>query len=256
MNNILKLALCILLMVCFLAFSVSAESNGTFSWYCKRNTEHRQPDIDSEMRFIENYNGYYADKKCEQNNEKVIYLTFDVGYENGNVEKVMNILRDEKINGSFFILENFLIKNTDLVKRMVDEGDLVCNHTASHKDTSKMSLEELKIELETMERLFREKLGREMPKYFRPPEGKFSLDSMKYASELGYKTIFWSFAYADWDNNNQMSYEKAMEKIMSNTHNGAIMLFHPTSETNVNVLPDVIKSLKEQGYSFKTLDAI
>ena len=90
MNNILKLALCILLMVCFLAFSVSAESNGTFSWYCKRNTEHRQPDIDSEMRFIENYNGYYADKKCEQNNEKVIYLTFDVGYENGNVEKVFH----------------------------------------------------------------------------------------------------------------------------------------------------------------------
>ncbi len=254
MNKMLKFVLCILLTFGFWTLATSAESSGTFSWYCKRNTEHRQPEIDSEMRFIEDYNGYYVDKKCVENNEKVVYLTFDVGYENGNVEKIMDILRDEKINGSFFILENVLLKNTDLVKRMVNEGDLVCNHTANHNDISEMSLEELKIELETMEKLFKEKIGREMPKYFRPPEGKFSLDSMKYASELGYKTVFWSFAYADWDNNNQMSYEKAMEKVMSNTHNGAIMLFHPTSETNVKILPNVIKALKKQGYRFKTLE--
>lgn len=254
MNKFMKLTVCILLMLSFLSLSVCAQSNGEFSWYCKRNTQHLQPEIDSEMRFIEEYNGYYVDKECIKRGEKVIYLTFDVGYENGNVEKIMDILSEEKINGSFFILKNVLIKNTDLVKRMVDEGHLVCNHTASHRDTSKMTFDEFKSELEAMENLFKEKFGREMPKYFRPPEGRFSLDSMKYAYDLGYKTVFWSFAYADWDNNNQMSYEKAMDKVMSNTHNGAIMLFHPTSETNVKILRDVIKELKAQGYIFKTLE--
>ena len=139
---------------------------------------------------------------------------------------------------------------------MVENGNLVCNHTAKHPDVTKLSFEEMKDELETMEKLYLEKIGREMPKYFRPPEGKFSQESMANVQKLGYKTIFWSFAYADWDNNAQMSYEKALEKIMSNTHNGAIMLFHPTSSTNVKVLPEVIRQLKEQGYSFKTVDML
>ena len=256
MNKFMRSTACVFLIICFFSLSISAESNGEFSWYCKRNTQHLQPEIDSEMRFIEEYNGHYVDKEVTKRGEKVIYLTFDLGYENGNVGKIVDILAEEKVQGSFFILENVLLKNTDLIKRMVDKGHLVCNHTASHRDTSKMTFDEFKNELESMENLFKEKIGREMPKYFRPPEGRFSRDSMRYAFELGYKTVFWSFAYADWDNNNQMSYEKAMQKVMSNTHNGAIMLFHPTSETNVKILRDVIKELKSQGYSFKTLESL
>ena len=114
----------------------------------------------------------------------------------------------------------------------------------------------MKDELETMEKLYLENIGREMPKYFRPPEGKFSQESMANAQKLGYKTVFWSFAYADWDNNAQMSYEKALEKIMSNTHNGVIMLFHPTSKTNAEIMGELIKEWRSMGYEFGTLEEL
>lgn len=250
------------LLLLFLAFcfifsvSILGLAGDSFSWYCKRNTEHLQPEIDAEMRFIEDHGGYYVDRKYADSDEKVIYLTFDAGYENGNVEQILNILKNENVHGSFFVLENLIKKNGELICRMVEEGHLVCNHTATHKDISNLSCDELKNELETLERQFKEKTGREMPKYFRPPEGRFSIDSIKNLEALGYKTVFWSFAYADWDNNNQMSYEKAIEKVMSNIHNGAIILLHPTSETNVKILPEVIRQLKAQGYSFKTVDKL
>lgn len=254
MYRLLRFCATFTLLAVLMSFSISALASDTFSWYCKRNKEHLQPDIDTEMRFIEELDGYYVDKKYADSNEKVIYLTFDAGYENGNIEKILNTLKEENVKGSFFILENLLTKNPDLVCRMVEEGNLVCNHTSSHKDTSTMSRENLKKELESLERLFKEKTGREMLKYFRPPEGKFSHDSMRNAFSLGYKTVFWSFAYADWDNGNQMAPEKAIEKIMSNIHNGAIILLHPTSATNAEILPEVIKQLKTQGYTFKTID--
>ena len=256
MGRLLKLILCVLSLTLVLNVSTFALANDNFSWYCKRNTEHLQPEIDAEMRFIEEYDGYYVDKSVSDSHEKVIYLTFYAGYENGNIQKILEILQAENVTGSFFILENLLNKNPELVKKMVDNGNLVCNHTASHKDISKLSYDELKNELETMEKLFKEKTGREMAKYFRPPEGRFSETSMKNLSDLGYKTIFWSFAYADWDDNNQMSYDKALDKVMSNIHNGAIILLHPTSATNVAILPEIIHRLKSEGYSFKTVDKL
>lgn len=254
MGRLLKLIFCALSLTLILNVSTFALANDKFSWYCKRNTEHLQPEIDAEMRFIEEYNGYYVDKSALNSQEKVIYLTFDAGYENGNIQKILDILKEENVCGSFFILENLLNKNPDLVMKMVENGNLVCNHTASHKDISRLSFDELKNELETMEKLFREKTGRELAKYFRPPEGRFSRESIKNISDLGYKTIFWSFAYADWDNNNQMPYDKAFDKVMSNIHNGAILLLHPTSATNVAILPKIIHQLKSEGYSFKTID--
>ena len=234
--------------------SAAAESNESFSWYCKRNSEHLQPTLDSQINFIEECSGYYVDKNCDKQGEKIIYLTFDAGYENGNVAKILDVLKEENVSGSFFILENLLTNHSALVKRMVDDGNLVCNHTATHKDVSKVTYDELKYELKKMETLYREKIGGELPKYFRPPEGRFSHESLKNTASLGYKTIFWSFAYADWDNNHQMDPEKAFEKVMANIHNGEIMLLHPTSATNVKILPRIIKELKKQGYSFKTLE--
>lgn len=210
------------------------------------------------MTFIENYGGYYVDKKhgdeCE---EKVIYLTFDAGYENGNVERILNVLKEENVKAAFFVLENVILKNGDLIKRMVNDGHLVCNHTSKHLDVTKCkTVNEFRVELEKLEKDFKECTGLNMPKYFRPPEGKFSENSMKFASQLGYKTIFWSFAYADWDNASQMSATKAKEKIMSNIHNGEIMLLHPTSKTNADILGDVIREIKSQGYRFGTLDEL
>lgn len=254
MKNKVKFLLCLALCLVLLILNVSAEQSTSFSWYCKRNKDHLQPTCDVEMDFIHKYNGCYIDKRYKDCNEKVVYLTFDAGYENGNVSKTLDILKNENVQGSFFILEDLLLRHADLVVRMESEGNLVCNHTATHKDISKLSCEELKSELQRLEVLYKNATGKEMPKYFRPPEGRFSLESMKNLCELGYKTVFWSFAYADWDNNNQMSPDKAIEKVMSNIHNGAIILLHPTSKTNVIILPEIIKRLKEEGYSFKTLD--
>lgn len=244
----------------FLLFSLNlnifAETAKPYSWYCARNSEHKQPSIAPSMSFIEEYNGYYVDKKHGDScTEKVVYLTFDAGYENGNISKILDILKEENVSGAFFILEQLLRKNPELVIRMSDEGHIVANHTAKHKDISKMqSKNELEAELLSLEKLYTEITGRSMPKYFRPPEGKFSRESMIFANELGYKTIFWSFAYADWDNNSQPKIEFAKNKILSNIHNGAIILLHPTSSTNATILGDIIKELKSQGYVFKTLD--
>lgn len=257
MKRILTLLLVSLCIISQCSVNISAIEQ-SYSWYCVRNKEHKQPNADSNMSFVENYGGYYADKRFKDaSDEKVIYLTFDAGYENGNVEKILNVLKEENVPGAFFVLENLIIKNKDLIMRMVNEGHLVCNHTSKHLDVTKCkTIDEFRLELESLENIYREATGMEMPKYFRPPEGRFSKQSMEYASTLGYKTIFWSFAYADWDNSSQMSHDAAKEKILSNIHNGEIMLLHPTSATNAAILSDVIRELKSQGFRFASLDEL
>ncbi|MBO5305323.1 MAG: polysaccharide deacetylase family protein, partial [Clostridia bacterium] len=179
------------------------------------------------------------------------------GYENGNIEKILDVMKEEGVTGAFFILKNLILKNPDLVCRMASDGHLVCNHTATHKDMTKCSsIEEFKEELASLEKIYAEATGKTLASYYRPPEGKFDEASMKYAKELGYKTVFWSFAYADWDNDRQMSPQTAKQKILSNVHNGEVMLLHPTSATNAAILKDVIRELKNQGYRFGTLDEL
>ena len=247
------ISLCILSLCCVPAY---ATSNGSYSWYCVRNKDHLQPKADANMSFIEDLGGFYVDKNHSDNDsDKVIYLTFDAGYENGNVAKILDVLKEKDVDAAFFVLDNLILKNSDLIFRMIEEGHLVCNHTSKHLDVTKCeTVDEFREELESLERVYRETTGREMPKYFRPPEGKFSQRSMEFANELGYKTIFWSFAYADWDNNSQMSHSAAKEKILSNVHNGEIMLLHPTSATNAAILGDIIDELRSQGFRFGSLD--
>lgn len=251
---ILFLAACI----CIISLCPVTAFAKSLSWYCVRNKEHKQPVADSNMRFIENYNGYYIDHKHSDNSErKVIYLTFDAGYENGNIEKILNVLKEENVKAAFFVLSNLLEKSPELIQRMEKEGHTVCNHTSSHPDITKFeSIEKLKSELTLLEKRYFEITGKAMAKYFRPPEGRFNERSMQYLNELGYKTIFWSFAYADWDNNSQMSEEAAKKKIFDNIHNGEIMLLHPTSATNAAIMRDVIRQVKAEGYSFGTLDEL
>ena len=226
--------------------------------YCVHVKDHKQPSIGAELAFIEELGGYYINRRHTDTkaDDKVVYLTFDAGYENGNVAKILDILREENVSAAFFILQNLVVKNTELVKRMVNEGHTVCNHTARHKDMSTFSNEAFLEELRTLEALYKEHTGFEMPKYYRPPEGTFSRENLVCANENGYKTIFWSFAYPDWDNNRQMSTEKAQQIILDNIHNGEVMLLHPTSSTNAAILQDVIRALKEQGYRFGTLDEL
>ncbi len=225
-------------------------STAASGWYCKHTTDGVRPPCPPEMSYIEQYDGYYLG-----NDEKKIYLTFDAGYENGNVEKILDTLKAENVPAAFFILDNLVLSNGELVERMINEGHLVCNHTAKHKDVTKMaSFEEFKTEMEKMETIYTDAFGSGIAHYFRPPEGKISEQSLEWAQQLGYKTIMWSYAYADWDNNNQMSADDAVKKVLAGTHNGEILLLHPTSATNAEILPTLIKEWRAMGYTFGTLD--
>ena len=238
------------------AYRAAAGGEGAaYHWYVKRNSDGKQPVADSNMTFIEQFGGVYVDRNHGDDcSEKVIYLTFDAGYENGNIEKILNTLQEENVPAAFFILDNLIIKNTDLVCRMANEGHLVCNHTLKHHDMTKVhDKDAFASELEALEKLYLEKTGNTMAKFYRPPEGKFSRENMEFANALGYKTIFWSFAYADWDNDKQPDPEGAKKKILANTHNGAIVLLHPTSATNAEILRSLIEEWRARGYSFGKL---
>lgn len=244
-------AVSLVLTASVLVVGVSAAARG---WYCVRAKDHKRPVCDADMSYIADYGGYYIGR---EEDEKVVYLTFDAGYENGKVERVLDVLKSKGVRGSFFILGNLIERNGELVRRMADEGHIVANHTYSHRDMTKCSsAEEFVSELGRLEAAYRDLVGAEMPKYYRPPEGKFDEKTMKYASDAGYKTIFWSFAYADWDNDAQPSPSEAKKKILDNIHCGAVLLLHPTSATNAAILGDVIDTLISDGYRFGTLDEL
>ena len=231
----------------------AANVNGSgYSWYFKSNGKNT-PDLCPEAAFVKNYDVI----SIGDSNRKKIYLTFDAGYENGNVEKILDIMKDNDVKGTFFVLPRIVEHNTELCKRMKEEGHLVGNHSVHHKNMGKVSdLENFKKETQPLDEFFLEKTGYEMDKYFRPPEGAFTENTLKFAHELGYTTVFWSLAYADWDNNKQMNPEKALSLLVSRTHNGCVLLLHPTSETNVKILDSYIKTMKKQGYEFCLINDI
>ncbi len=226
-------------------------ADASYSWYFKRTDDGSRPPIPPEMAFVAEHGGVFLGE-----DEPVIYLTFDAGYENGNVEKILDVLRDENVPAAFFVLENLVTRNTDLVRRMAEEGHLVCNHTARHGDMSAASKEEFTAELERMAQVYRETIGSEMAKFYRPPEGRFSRENLAWAEEMGYRTVFWSCAYADWDNGRQMEPDAAKEKLLAGTHPGEVLLLHPTSSTNAAILSDLIRAWRDMGYRFGTLDEL
>ena len=224
-----------------------------YNWYCKNNDTHTIPVLDADQQWIEKYDAYYVDRNVKKG-DRVIYLTFDAGYENGNVEKILDALNKHNAQGAFFILDNLIQRNGDLVKRMADEGHLVCNHTKRHPDMTKITDRKTFAEqLTTLADHYKELTGKEMPKIYRPPEGRYSKQNLEYAKSMGYKTVFWSFAYADWDNNRQMCPDAALKKILDHTHNGEILLLHPTSATNAAIMDTLLSKLEAEGYRFGSL---
>ncbi len=232
-------------------FAVNLSANG-FHWYCKPTKDHTPPPLPPEFAFIEDVGGVYLDKSASDTN-KVIYLTFDAGYENGNIAKILDILKKHGAKGTFFVLENLVRRDTELINRMFDEGHTVANHTMKHKNMAGASRELFEAELGGLEALCKELTGHEVAKLYRPPEGTFDKSDLEIVSEMGYRTVFWSCAYADWDNNKQPSAESAMKTLMDRLHNGEILLLHPTSATNAAILDEFLTKLEEQGYRFGDL---
>lgn len=246
----------IIALVCALAsvFTLCAHAaSGAYNWYCKRAKNHARPEAEASMSFISECGGAYIGKNPE---EKVLYLTFDAGYENGNIARILDVLKAHNAHAAFFVLENLVVRDTELVKRMAAEGHLVCNHTARHKDMTKMNDEQFAAELKALEDILAEKASVTCAKFYRPPEGRFSEKNLKAAADLGYKTVFWSLAYADWDNEKQPEPEKAKQLLLANTHNGAVILLHPTSKTNADILDALLTEWENQGYRFGTLDEL
>ena len=187
--------------------------------------------------------------------KKVLYLTFDAGYENGCTAKILDTLKKHNVKAAFFLVGNYIEKNADLVRRMVEEGHIVANHTMHHYDMSKIADKAaFTKELQDLEVLYKEVTGQEMPKFYRPPQGIYSEENLKMAQELGYKTVFWSLAYVDWNNDAQPTKEQAFAKLLPRTHDGAVVLLHSTSKTNAEILDELLSKWKEMGYSFGSVE--
>ncbi|MCI8444386.1 MAG: polysaccharide deacetylase family protein [Clostridia bacterium] len=232
--------------------STNAESvsNKKIGWGIKRNDNHEQPDVGSSNRKI-----------LEQNNgitlgnpeKKYVYLTFDEGYEAGYTPKILEVLKENEVKATFFLTAHYINTQEELVKQMIAEGHIVGNHTVNHKSMPDLSEEQIKNEVMQLHQTIYEKFNYEM-KYIRPPKGEFSERTLQATNSLGYKTVMWSFAYEDWNEEKQPEEEKSKVKIVNNLHNGEIMLLHGNSKTNTDILDRMIKEAKSMGYEFKSLD--
>lgn len=230
--------------------ATEALSNKKISWGIKRNQNHEQPDLGANNKKLIDEN---EDIAMGNNEDKYVYLTFDNGYEAGYTGQILDILKQNNVKAAFFITGHYLNSQPDLVERMINEGHIVGNHTVNHYSLPDLSDEELEKEIQTLHTAVYEKFNYEM-KYLRPPKGEFSQRTLKLTKSLGYTTVMWSFAYDDWDENKQGREEYAKEKILSNIHNGCVILLHANSKDNCSILNDIIGQIKNMGYEFKTLD--
>ncbi len=228
-----------------------SEAIATGSWGLSFPREGEAPTGNASAEELEKYSAVYLGDP----GEKVIYLTFDAGYENGCTAKILDTLAEQEVPAAFFLVGNYLEQNPDLVRRMAAEGHTVANHTYHHYDMSKISdPTTFQKELQSLEELYTEITGAQLSKYYRPPQGIYSEENLKMAQALGYRTVFWSLAYVDWNNDAQPTSQQAFSKLLPRIHNGAIVLLHSTSKTNADILGELICRWKEQGYRFATLD--
>ena len=227
--------------------------NQADNWGLGFGAEGTQPTGNVTADELKEYNAWYVGDK----NKKVIYLTFDCGYENGNTEPILDALKKHNAKATFFVVGHFLESAPDIVKRMTEEGHAVGNHTYHHPDMSSISdMASFQKEIDDVASLYQSITGKEMIKYYRPPQGKYSTANLKMAKELGYNTFFWSLAYVDWNVDDQPTKEEAFDKLLTRIHPGAIVLLHSTSKTNGEILDELLTKWEEMGYTFAPLSEL
>ena len=227
--------------------------NTRLAWWFRREKDNKPSTTNADIEaLLKKYDGMFI----EHTDQKVLYLTFDEGYENGYTPKILDILKENKVPAAFFITGSYLKHHEDLVKRMVEEGHIVANHTVTHPSMPGV-FDEKKLEEEILgvERAFYEAFQKNM-KYLRPPKGEYSERTLAITQNLGYQTVFWSFAYRDWETDKQKGADYAYKNVMGGIHNGAILLLHAVSQDNAEALERIIKDAREKGYEFKSLDDI
>ena len=233
--------------------SVATESAASASWGLSFQEEGKPPVANASASYLSQYDAYYI----EETEEKRIYLTFDCGFENGGTPAILDTLKKHNAPAAFFIVGNYLETSPELVKRMVDEGHIVGNHTYHHPDMSKISTKEaFAEELESLEALYEETVGQPMAKYYRPPQGVYSETNLQMAQDLGYQTFFWSLAYVDWYQDDQPTKEEAFAKLIPRIHPGAVVLLHNTSQTNAEILNELLTKWEDLGYTFHPLSEL
>lgn len=242
--------LAMLLLISTQASNVAHLDNTKFDWWLVRSKEHKTPRVTDTLKFdLKTYDTYYVG----DTSRPVLYLTFDEGYEKGYTPAILDTLKANDVKAVFFVTYPYLNTNQDLIKRMVEEGHIVANHSNHHPSMPQYTGDEARFnkELQDVENKYKEITGQEMVKLFRPPMGHYSEKSLAMTKNLGYKTIFWSFAYSDYNVDKQPSHSSAQKIIIDNLHPGAIMLLHAVSKTNTEILDSIIKEAKNQGYTFE-----
>ena len=244
-------ALCIAVAVTVLLMGSTVLE--TASWGLSFRTEGSAPNGPASAAQLQKYDAAYIGDTTQ----KVLYLTFDAGYENGCTAKILDVLKKHNAPAAFFLVGNYIEKNADLVRRMVAEGHTVGNHTMHHPDMSKIAEKTaFQKELQDLEVLYEQVVGSPMAKYYRPPQGNYSETNLQMAKELGYKTVFWSLAYVDWNNDAQPTAEYAFSKLLPRTHDGAVVLLHSTSATNAAILDELLTKWESMGYRFAPIEEL
>ena len=230
--------------------SLSAQSE---NWGLGFQEEGTRPSGNASIEELKQYNAWYA----QDTDEKIIYLTFDAGYENGNMPAILDALHKHQVHATFFVVGTLIREKPELIREISDAGHTVGNHTMTHPDMSGISTKEaFQKQLEDVEALYKDATGNEMTKFYRPPQGIYSTDNLQMAKDLGYSTFFWSLAYVDWYQDKQPSKEEAFQKLLGRIHPGAIVLLHSTSSTNAEILDELLTKWKEMGYTFGTLEEL
>lgn len=256
MNNLKYKKLIKLTAACLAAFVTLYCSpyglSATGNWGLSFRENGQTPIGNASSEELKQYDAMYVGDTAN----KIIYLTFDAGYENGHTSAILDTLKKHEVSAAFFVVGHYITSSPDLVRRMCDEGHIVGNHSYHHPDMSGVSLETFRKELEELEVLYKNTTGQDMARFYRPPQGKYSERNLEQTKQLGYKTVFWSLAYADWMQDKQPSKQQAFDKLLPRTHPGAIVLLHSTSSTNAEILDELITKWKSEGYTFGNLNEI
>ena len=259
-----RIRILLLFLIAFLFGNLAAYIQTSFSpktiptaaegnWGLSFQQDGEPPVANASFEELKKYNAYYA----EDTSEKKLYLTFDAGFENGNTPAILDALKKHDVKATFFVVGTYIKDNPDLIKRIHEEGHLIGNHTYHHPDMSQIATKEsFHKELKDVETEYKNVVGEEMTKFYRPPQGKYNESNLQMAKDLGYHTFFWSLAYVDWYENDQPSKEEAFQKLLGRIHPGAIVLLHSTSKTNANILDELLTKWEEMGYKFASLETL